>query len=83
MIIITPLDQQMYFKQLDSKYAGSIHGHLNQPLKGWRAKRQQAENRLFARKEQTGSTNDKQRSLIGKGWIARLSSIFIKPRFAD
>ncbi len=80
MIIITPLDQQMYMKQLESKYGGSIYDRSNQPLKGWSAERQQAENNTIVSKDQSETTVDEQKPVIVKSWFAKLGNMFITPR---
>jgi len=82
MILITPLDQQMYMKQLDSKYGGSIYDHSNPPLNGWRAERQQAENISVARKNQSEPIIAKCEPAVTMNWIAKIANIFILPRIA-
>ena len=82
-INISPLDQQINMKQLESKFGGSTYDHSSQPLTGWRAERQQAENTFVASKDQTETTVDKQKPVISKDWIAKIATMFIKPSFAD
>jgi hypothetical protein len=82
-INISPLDLQINMKQHEPKFGGSTYDHSSQPLTGWRAERQQAENTYVARKDQTETTDEKQLPVISKDWIANIATMFVKPRFAD
>jgi hypothetical protein len=82
-INISPLDLQISMKQLEPKFGGSTYDHSSQPLAGWRAERQQAENTLVTRKDQTETTVDNHSPVINNDWIAKIANMFVKPRFAE
>jgi hypothetical protein len=81
-INISPLDQQVHMKQLESKFGGSIYDHSNQTLTGWRAERQHAENSSVTSHDQSKPVAEKNEPSIGKNWITKIANMFILPRFA-
>jgi hypothetical protein len=82
-INISPLDQQVHLKQYEPTFGGSNYDHSSLPLTGWRAERQNAENKVASSKEQSEPVAQKNEPAIGKNWIARIANMFIMPRFAD
>jgi hypothetical protein len=82
-INITPLDQQVHLKQFEPGFGASNYDHSSQPLTGWRAERQHAENKIASSKEQSEPAAQKNETAIDKNWIARIANMFIMPRFAD
>jgi hypothetical protein len=85
-INLSPLDQQVHMKQLEPKFGGSIYDHSNQPLTGWRAERQHAENNVAARQNQ-GDQGECSANMnkpdINRSWVARIANMFNTPRFAN
>jgi hypothetical protein len=82
-INITPLDQQVHLKQLEHGFGASNYDHSSQPLTGWRAERQHAENNVSSSKEQSEPVAQKNEPANGKNWIARIANMFNTPRLAN
>ena len=85
-INISPLDQQINMKQLEPKFGGSSYDHSSQPLTGWRAERQQAENNTLTSQkhgDQGKRSAEMNKPDIAQSWIAKIANMFIMPQFAE
>jgi hypothetical protein len=79
----SPLDQKVQLEQFEPTFGVSNYDHSSQPLTGWRAERQQAENNAIVSKDQSKTTVDKHKPVIGKNWFAKIANMFIMPRFSS
>jgi hypothetical protein len=79
----SPLDQKVHLEQFEPTFGVANYDHSSQPLTGWRAERQQAESNAIVSEDQSITTVDKHKPVIGKNRFAKIANLFIMPSFSS